>query len=270
MSALTFTLRKPVVQRIDVSALTPDRLAGLSADSIFHLPMFVGNQKVELAELFSVNGSDTENIVLNGGGTLDRVGQGMSHGSIRVEGDAGAYAGADMRGGKLLVSGSVDLLAACGMRGGELTIGANAGNFLGGSLTGEMRGMRGGAVTVAGNAGDRVGDRMRRGVILIAGDVGQYCASRMIAGTIAVGGRIGSSAGYGMTRGTLLCSNEPDRLLTTFNECGTFDLGFLSLLSRQWKGLSSPFDKLASKGQRVQRWMGDLGAGGKGEILIWR
>ena len=187
-----------------------------------------------------------------------------------MEGDAGAYAGADMRGGEVIVSGSAGMLAACGMRGGELKIGANAGDFLGGALAGEMRGMRGGMVTVAGNAGDRVGDRMRRGVILIGGDAGQYCASRMIAGTIAVIGRVGSHAGYAMTRGTLLCSHAPARMLTTFNECGTFELGFLSLLVRQWKGLSAPFDQLAARAPRVQRWMGDIGAGGKGEILVWR
>ena len=270
MSELKFTLRTPVPQRIDVSAITPDRLAGSSVDSISRLPMHVGNQKVELGELFSVGGSDTDNIAFAGGGILDRVGHGMSHGVVRVDADAGAYAAADLRGGEVVVSGSVGVLAACGMRGGGLKVGGNAGDFLGGALAGEMRGMRGGMVTVAGNAGDRVGDRMRRGVILIGGDAGGYCASRMIAGTIAVFGRIGARAGYSMTRGTLLCSHAPERMLTTFNECGSFELGFLRLLSRQWIGLGAPFDQFASRVPWVQRWMGDIGAGGKGEILIWR
>ncbi|MBK7663993.1 MAG: formylmethanofuran dehydrogenase subunit C [Sterolibacteriaceae bacterium] len=270
MSRLTLKLRNPLSQRIDVSAISPDRLAGIPVDSISRLPMYVGKQKVELGELFSVNGSDSENIVFAGGANLDRVGQGMSHGSVRVDGDAGAYAGAEMRGGEVVVSGSVAMLSACGMRGGELRVGGNAGDFLGGALVGEMRGMRGGMVTVAGNAGDRIGDRMRRGVILIAGDAGQYCASRMIAGTIAVSGDTGAGAGYGMTRGTLLCSRAPERMLATFNECGTFELGFLKLMTRQWTKLGAPFDQYAARPPRVQRWMGDLGSGGKGEILVWR
>ncbi len=270
MSALTFTLRSPVAQRIDVSAITPDRLAGLAVESISRLPMHLGNRSVELGEVFSVAGSDSESILLIGGGTLDHVGQGMTHGTLRVEGDAGAYAGADMQGGGLVVNGSVGLLAACAMRGGELKVGGNAGDFLGGARVGEMRGMRGGTVVVAGNAGDRAGDRMRRGAILIGGDCGLYCASRMIAGTIAVFGRIGPGAGYSMTRGTLLGSHEPARMLSTFNECGTFELGFLRLLSRQWTSLGAPFDQWASRRPRVQRWMGDIGASGKGEILVWR
>lgn len=270
MSALTFTLRGPLSQRLDVSALTPDRLEGLTVAAISRLPIHLGNRKLALGDLFSVDGRDTRSIVFEGGGTLDHVGQAMTFGTIRVSGDAGAYAGADMRGGAVLVSGSIGVLGACGMRGGELKIGGDAGDLLGGAPAGEMRGMRGGMVTVAGNAGDRLGDRMRRGHVLIGGDAGQYCASRMIAGTIAVFGRVGSGAGFGMTRGTLLCAREPERMLATFNECGTFELGFLSLLSRHWQGLGAPFDRLASRSPRVQRWMGDIGASGKGEILIWR
>ncbi len=134
----------------------------------------------------------------------------------------------------------------------------------------EMRGMRGGLVRVLGNAGDRAGDRMRRGAILIGGNAGECCASRMIAGTIAVFGTIGERAGYGMTRGTLLCATAPDRILPTFNECGTFELGFLTLLFKQWATLGAPFAELSGRSPRVQRLMGDLGAGGKGEILVLR
>lgn len=270
MSRLTFTLKQPVSQRIDVSALTPDRLAGTSVDSIRRLPIHLGNRRLELGELFAIGGGDTDSIVLAGGGVLDRVGQGMSHGTLRVEGDAGAYAGADMRGGRIVVEGSTAMLAACGMRGGEISIGGNAGDFLGAARAGEMRGMRGGMVKVTGNAGERVGDRMRRGVILIGGDAGSHCASRMIAGTIAVFGRAGPCAGYAMRRGSLLCADAPQPMLATFNDCGVFELGFLSLLLREWDRSGAPFDRWSARLPRVQRWVGDIGAGGKGEILVWR
>lgn len=270
MSALTFTLRQKAVQRIDVSSLTPDKLAGMSLDQIRALPIHQGNRKVSLNDLFAVSGQATDELVFSGSALLDHVGQDMTTGRIRIEGEAGAYAGAGMRGGEIVVSSSVGIFAACGMRGGALSVGGNAGDFLGGALPGEMRGMRGGVVRVLGNAGDRAGDRMRRGAILIGGNAGECCASRMIAGTLAVLGCVGDRAGYGMTRGTLLCAQAPDRILPTFNECGTFELGFLTLLFKQWAAFGKPFDRLSGYVPRVQRLMGDLGAGGKGEILILR
>lgn len=268
MTALTFTLKQQVAQRIDVSALTPDRLAGLSADAIRALPLNVGNRELELGELFSVGGDDADDIVIAGGARLDRIGFGMSRGRLRVDGDAGAYAGAQMRGGELVVGGSVGMFAACGMRGGSLSVEGNAGDFLGGALPGDMQGMRGGLVRVRGHAGERAGDRMRRGAILIGGDAGACCASRMIAGTVAVFGKLGERAGESMKRGTLLCTQAPERMLTTFNECGSFELVFLTLLFRQWKALGAPFDTLAGRAPRARRYMGDLGAGGKGELLV--
>lgn len=270
MSALTFTLRQDAVQRIDVSCLVPEKLAGMSLDQIRALPMHQGNRKVSVGELFSVAGDISEELVFSGSSRLDHVGQGMSSGRIRVEGDAGAYAGTAMRGGEIVIGGSVGMFAACGMRGGTLTVGGNAGDFLGGALPGDMRGMRGGLVRVLGSAGDRAGDRMRRGAILIGGNAGECCASRMIAGTICVLGTVGDRAGYGMTRGTLLCATAPDRILPTFNECGTFELGFLTLLFKQWTTFGQPFAGLSGRVPRVQRYMGDLGAGGKGEILVLR
>jgi len=270
VSALTFTLRQKAVQRIDVSCLTPEKVAGMSLDQIRTLPIHQGNRQVSVGELFAVAGGVSDELVFSGCSQLDHVGQGMSTGRIRVEGDAGAYVGTAMRSGEIVISGSVGIFAACGMRGGTLTVGGNAGDFLGGALPGEMRGMRGGLVRVLGNAGDRAGDRMRRGAILIGGNAGECCASRMIAGTIAVFGTIGERAGYGMTRGTLLCATAPDRILPTFNECGTFELGFLTLLFKQWATLGAPFAELSGRSPRVQRLMGDLGAGGKGEILVLR
>lgn len=268
MSRLTFTLKQATTQRIDVSCLTPDRLTGLSVDQVSCLPLFLGNRKLNVADVFSFSGDDVDEIVIGGSATFDRVGQAMSHGKVRVDGDAGAYVGADMRGGEVMVSGSIGIFGACGMSGGMLSVSGDAGAFLGGALPGEMCGMRGGLVRIGGHAGDRVGDRMRRGAILIAGNAGDYCASRMIAGTVAVLGQLGACAGYGMTRGTVLCMRPPQRMLTTFNECGTFEFTFLPLLFRQWKALGAPFDQLVGRTSRAQRYMGDLGAGGKGELLI--
>ncbi len=143
------------------------------------------------------------------------------------------------------------------MQGGTLTVTAQAGDFLGAQ-------MQQGVLLCHGHAGDRVGDRMRRGLLLIDGDVGAYCASDMQAGTLGVLGRTGDYLGYGMRRGTVLLAQAP-KLTATWSDCGLHSLPFLKLLYQSFKPLNSQFAKVNTL--RVQRWMGDMGSLGKGEIL---
>lgn len=271
MSALTFTLKQAPVQRLDVSCLVPEKLTGLSVKDIASLPLYSGREKVSVGDVFSIKAGDASELVFaDAHERLDHIGAGMANGSIVVQGNAGAYVGLGMRGGRLDVAGSVDAYAASGMRAGLIRIGGNAGDFLGGPRSGEMKGMQGGAVLVGGNVGARAGDRMRRGTLIIAGDVGDYAGSRMIAGTVAVLGSVGDYAGFNMTRGTLLLAQAPQRMLSTFNDCGEHSLNFLTLLRRAWSSLPAPFARFRQMPLRMQRWMGDVGTGGKGEILIWR
>lgn len=270
MSALLLRLKQMPPQRVDVSALTPDRLAGRPIAEIARIELGLGRRRVAVADLFEVQGSDAADLRFEGNcGRLDRIGAGMSHGRITVAGDAGDYLALGMAGGAVEVAGDCGSHAACELRGGFLRIGGNAGDFLGAALVGNPAGMRGGTVLVHGNAGDRAGDRMRRGMLLVAGDAGDYCASRMLAGTIAVLGRAGANAGFAMCRGTLLVRHLSGGLLPTFNDCGAYELGFLRLLLREWRGLPDPFGQLADAPTRVHRYMGDCGNGGKGEILLW-
>lgn len=143
------------------------------------------------------------------------------------------------------------------MQGGLLEITADAGDYLGAQ-------MQQGQLLCHGHAGDRAGERMRRGSLLIEGDVGAYCASDMQAGTLAVLGRTGPYLGYGMRRGTVLLA-QPPQLTPTWADCGPHSLPFLKLLYQSFKPLNSQFAALDNI--RVQRWMGDLGSLGKGEIL---
>ncbi|MCU7890509.1 MAG: hypothetical protein KZQ78_02415, partial [Candidatus Thiodiazotropha sp. (ex Ustalcina ferruginea)] len=119
-----------------------------------------------------------------------------------------------------------------------------------------------------GNTGDRAGDQMRRGTILISGNAGDYCASRMIAGTLVVLGESGAKTGLAMRRGTLLLSQEPVSLPATFNDNGKHNLNFLTLLTRSFQDQAG-FSDMWERGCRVQRWLGDLGCNGKGEIPVW-
>lgn len=268
MSPLTFSLKFPLRQRLDVSSLVPDHLVGKSRAELAAIQLQYGNRKIPLGEFFTIGGSDPETIHLTGSPKLDFIGRGMTRGTIEIEGDAGAYLGMQMRGGRLRISGSTGPYAACELRGGIVEIGGNAGDWLGAALPGNKKGMSDGVVIVKGNAGDRAGDHMRRGAILIEGNAGAYLGARMTAGTVAVRGEVGCHAGYAMRRGTLLLYRPLATILSTFNDCGTHTLGFLPLLLKGFEGLDTFFATPVARRARVRRLVGDLSALGKGEILL--
>jgi formylmethanofuran dehydrogenase subunit C len=153
------------------------------------------------------------------------------------------------------------------MKKGHITVQGNVGDYAGAPLPGNKKGMSGGMLVVHGNAGERLADQLRRGQILVGGDTGAYTASRMIAGTVLVLGRVGPHCGHGMRRGTLIARQRPD-LPATFADCGTHTLAFLPLLMASWKEAGAPFATLPVN-PRAQRWMGDTGGTGKGEVLVW-
>jgi formylmethanofuran dehydrogenase subunit C len=270
MSRLMLALKEVPQQRVDCSPLIPDRLAGMTREEIAALELASGNHRRPVGELFDLAGEDPSDLlILNGCDKLDRIGQGMGHGRISVEGDAGNWLGCAMTGGEIEVTGSAGSFTAAAMKKGAIHVRGNVGDFLAAALPGEPRGMSGGDVIVGGNAGERVGDRMRRGTVLIEGKAGDYCASRMGAGTIAVLGSVGANAGYCMRRGTLLTRRLDGALPSTFNDCGVHRLGFLALLFRSWQGLPGRFGALPLDVPPVRRLVGDLSEGGLGEILVW-
>jgi len=272
VSALTLTLRAPPPQRVDLSALTPDRLQGLDQTAIARLPLQCGNRAIAVGDLFTVAAGAPDDLRLVGDcARLDCIGAEMTRGAVTVEGNAGAYLGHALRGGRIHVQGNADVGAAREMRGGEIVIEGDAGDFLGGARPGEMKGMSGGFVLVRGNAGDRAGDRLRRGTIIVEGALGAYAASRMIAGTlIGLGRSIGPYPAFAMKRGSLILLSRPERALPSFADCGRHDLAFLRLLLRTLKGRSPRLDALAARPPIVQRLAGDQSVGGKGEILLWQ
>lgn len=266
MSALTFSLKTSLQQRVDCSPLTPDKLASKSAAEIAAIELASGNRKLRVDSLFDIRGVDTYQIVfVHSSDKLDHIGGQMKSGSITIHGNAGSYLGFQMRGGDILLHGDAGIFAASGMSGGLLHIEGNVGDFLAAAIVGDRAGMRGGTVIVTGNAGDRVGDQMRRGLVLIEGNTGSYCASRMLAGTIAVLGTVGDYAAYGMRRGTLLLAQKP-ALHATIKDCGIHTLPFLSLMFKSFGHLPTAFAQINKN--RVQRYAGDVATDGKGEILV--
>jgi formylmethanofuran dehydrogenase subunit C len=264
---LVLTLRGRPDQRLDLSGLTPQRLAGLPEAGIAKIELQTTRQRVTVGDVFGLRMGDAGHIRIEAScDRLDRIGQEMTGGEIVVEGDAGARLGRLMKGGRLTVRGSAGPWAASGMKGGAIEISGDAGDRLGGPLAGEVAGMRGGVVLVHGRAGDRAGDRLRRGTIVVEGGAGAYAGSRMIAGTLVVLGRTGPLPGYLMKRGTIALGDRSEEMSPTFLDCGVHDLVTLRLMAGFLSDVSSRAGKLFRK--PLRRFAGDMATVGKGEIFI--
>jgi formylmethanofuran dehydrogenase subunit C len=270
MSGIVLTVTRPPRQRLDLSALLPERLMGSAPAAVAALELPCGNRRLRLGDVFEVARAETPLLLIrNRGARLDQIGRAMTTGEIEVEGDAGAYAGLAMTGGRLRIRGNAGPFAGAAMRGGLLEIEGNAGDGLGGGLPGERRGMAGGLILLRGDAGARAAERQRRGIILIEGSAGDYLGARMVAGTtIVLGGAIGRDPGFAMKRGTLLLLGTVGRLLPTFADAGAHELGFLGLLAAHLREHSPRFAAAAAGLVRVRRLVGDAAAAGKGEILL--
>ncbi len=254
---------------VQMEELLPQTIIGMSPDEVFRLPLWVGNRRVPVGELFEVTSTDEECLTIEGDlRHLNGIGRKMATGSLVVRGNAGAHLGSGMSGGMIEVFGNVAEYAGSEMRGGFLKIAGSAGFGLGAAYDGSRIGMREGVILVQGATGDDAGFKMRRGLIAVVGDVGSGFGRSMIAGSLFTFGKVGHFAGLGMKRGTigLLGSGEPD-LFPCFESTGCYRFPFLSIYLRRlatW-GLPVSAEMFDTK---FARYNGDLSEGGRGEILI--
>jgi len=263
---LVLTLKQEPNQRLDLSPLVPQLLAGKTVKEIAAIELQTTREICTVGDIFKIQGADPQSIRFDGGSSrLDNAGREMKAGEIIVEGDCGKALGRAMSGGDIVAYGDCGPYAGSAMSGGQLEIAGDAGSFLGAPLEGEMEGMSGGLLIVRGNAGERAGDRFRRGTILIEGFAGDYPGSRMIAGTLIVLGGCGSLPGYLMRRGTIVLA-EPPELAPTFVDCGVQELAFGSLFANFLRSESRAAARLL--GQPLMRFAGDMAALGKGEIFF--
>ncbi len=267
MTGWVLELKQSPSLRLDLRGITPTALAALDAAAIAKLPLGHGNRLEPLAMHFKIGSSAEEGLRLVGNlGRVDRIGWKQDGGRLVVEGSAGHHAGSLMSGGELLVKGSAGHQAGCEMSGGRLEIEGDAGDFVGSTLPGSMDGMRGGTLVVHGRVGARCGDRMRRGSLVVHGDAGDFLAARMVAGTIALGGRAGVHAGHAMRRGSIVFAGEEPAIAPTFAPALVDPVVYWQLLARDLALHGGVFEGLP--GRRIERWLGDLGAGGKGELIL--
>jgi formylmethanofuran dehydrogenase subunit C len=128
--------------------------------------------------------------------------------------------------------------------------------------------MNEGTIVVSGKVGHRAGDRMRRGMVVVKGDAGDYLGSRMKGGTLLVLGEAGRGVGLAMRRGTVILGHRPAEIPATFSSSGTLKMEFLRLLFRELAGSFRGLASLKTYGPLSERLIGDLSAGGKGEVLV--
>lgn len=266
MTPFTFTLRQEPPQRVDLSALTPDRLAGKSVAEIEKIEIGTTRASTKVGDLFKVSEGDLKNLRYEGGSArFDLVGAKLlPEFSIHVEGDVGLQLGRLATGGRITVSGNAGAYAASGNAGAHIEIKGDVGELLAAPLAGELAGMSGGRVVVRGNAGARAGDRLRRGILIIEGNAGEDLGSRVIAGTIIVLGETVGRVGYLNRRGSLVLAKRKD-FGPTYLDCGAHLFTFARLFSRSLRADSAGASALLSG--RLQRFGGDTAVYGKGEIL---
>jgi formylmethanofuran dehydrogenase subunit C len=255
---------------LEAECLTPDILAGKSAQEIGKLPLQHGNAQAPLAEFFRVSGdaSDAEILIEGDCSRVKWIGAGMTRGRITIHGSAGMHIGAEMQGGEIQLHGNAGDWVGAEMRGGHIHVHGNAGHLAGAGYRGSRVGTRGGVILIDGKAGNEIGSNMRRGLIAVGGDAGDFAGVSLIAGSIFIFGQPGIRLGAGMKRGTIALFPDLPPLLPTFRPDCIYRPVFLALYLRQLRAWGFGVPEGSLRGF-YRRFSGDLVSLGKGEVLHW-
>jgi len=273
MSGHLLRLHTQPALSIDLHTLHPERLRGLSATEVSHLPLRHGRDAATVGDFCHVSTATDmpDTLTLDGDfSCFHRIGQGLKDGRIVVTGSVGDLAGAGMRGGQLVIEGHARDLTGCEMAGGRLEVHGNVRDHAAGAQVGSLDGMRGGTFIVRGHAGARLADRMRRGTLVVCGDTGDHLASRMVAGTVLVGGRTGAHPAWGMRRGSLVFAGPAPDLGPTFAPNPADVRVAWQLLARHLAPLAAGLVLQAVDLPRhaPARRTGDLSVSGIGDVFV--
>ena len=267
---MIFTLQVKPRQPLDLSALTPERLAAIGGPrEIADTRLRLDGSMVRLGDVFSISGDNPEDVELRR--TTEwatRIGARMTRGRVRVRAHGGSHLGEGMRGGIIRVTGNCGDWLGCDMINGRIEVGGNAGDYIGGGARDSKHGMANGLITVWGNAGHRSGQEMRRGMILIGGNAGDFSGAGMIAGSLLILGQCGKLPGYGMRRGSIILGRRPERLGSAMLPCGVLKMEYLRLLFKQLSLMGSRYRFFRDFGPEVSLYTGDAANQGKGEMMV--
>lgn len=274
MNGVTLTLKSETQTPIDCRSLLPENLCSLGGEEIAGLSMNDGTNSGRVVgtvgDLFNIEISEGEYFlrIKNANASLAYVGAGMTEGRLIIDGDVGDYLGFDLLDGELIANGNAGNFAGSGQANGLIHIKGSVGHYAGGASDTKMQGLKGGTLMISGTSGDFLGYKMRRGIIIAQDQVGDHTANNMIAGTIILGSHCGSNLALGMRRGTVLFLDKTKLNLPSFNLCGSFALPILTVLRHHVHNINHHIAIRLSKIQKVQRFCGDLGYDGQGEVLI--
>ena len=248
--AVVLTVKARLDAPLDMSGITPDRCANLSQGDIAALPVWVGGRRAALGDVCTVRGERALRLDIEGDlGVMHGLGARMAGGLLHVHGNAGDDAGQAMSGGVLRVDG-------------------HAGERLGGPLPGASRGMSGGEIVVFGSAGASAAALVRRGLVAVVGGVGAYAGRGMIAGTLLALGPMGELSGIGSKRGSIVAAGGVEVPASYRFACSYEPPHVRLLLTSLRRRFGFPCDPALLNG-RFDRYCGDAGEPGKGELLVW-
>jgi formylmethanofuran dehydrogenase subunit C len=249
--AIVASLRAPIRGRADFGEVLAGSWTGLSAGDLARRTVVLdGDAPAPLGDLFALSGTPSGLIRFEGDlRAADRIGAGLSEGTVLIESGVGHEAG-------------------IGMAGGVLDVHGDAGDRVGGAEPDARKGMTGGELLVRGSVGAEPGNRMRRGLLVITGDVAARAGLAMIAGTVLVIGNAGRSPAIGSKRGSLVALGRIE-IPATYRYACTYQpdhvrLTLLRLRARY--GLEVEERHVTGF---YRRYSGDLGDLGRGEILAW-
>ncbi|MFP3985750.1 MAG: formylmethanofuran dehydrogenase subunit C [Candidatus Bathyarchaeia archaeon] len=252
-------LKKELRVPVDAKCVCPDAFAGKSLNQLAQLQLWEGNQKYALKDLFEVEGdcgktpSEVTIQLIGNLSKIQRIGVGMTAGTLKIQGDVGMHLGEEMKGGTITAKGNVGSWVGAAMKGGTITAEKNAGDYVGGAYWGSTKGMHGGTILIGGNAGSEVGLYMNKGLIKVQGDVDQFAGIHMKGGTVIVHGNAKERAGAYMQGGKIILCNRVEAVLPTFT-------------------IDSVKNKAKANGEEIKKpfylFVGDLVERGTGKLYV--
>ncbi|MEM1538354.1 MAG: formylmethanofuran dehydrogenase subunit C [Candidatus Nezhaarchaeales archaeon] len=209
---------------VEAKCISPDVFAGKSLSDIRALPVYEGNTKRALIDLFNIEGNpgatsaETAIVIRGDAWKVRRIGEGMSNGKIIVEGRVGAYLGLKMKGGTITVKGDAESWLGAKMKGGTIEVFGNAGDCVGGAFRGEGpgRGMSGGTIIIHGNVGAEAGRGMGGGTIVVDGNAAFLPGVDMVGGAVGIKGDCQGKAGARMRGGRVVIGGFLPSVLPSF------------------------------------------------------
>ena len=273
MTSLTLRPATPLLRRIDLFGIVPNRLKDLALSHILQMPIRIDEHAAVLGDGFEVVDGDRTTITFDGDlSNCDCVGGGLDGGRILVTGSVGDFLAERMSAGVIEVGGSANRFACSSLRGGLVRVARDCGEHAAAAAPGAKRGMNGGVLVVGGNCDSWLATRMRRGTVIVHGNVAAACASRMIAGTLALCGQVEFPFAANMARGSILLLGHQTGCTSPagFTDPERTELSYLRILIND----ITPYLPSRIHSERlpavVFRAMGDRVNRGLGEIIWWQ